>query len=93
MGARYVLIKGGHLAGPATDYLYDGEDLLEFSKVRIDTPHTHGTGCVFSAAIATYLAMELEIKEAVERAKNFIQTGACKSFCPLCSRAGKGPCR
>ena len=74
MGARYVLIKGGHMEGPATDYLYDGKRFFEFSKERIDTPHTHGTGCVFSAAIATQLAMELEIKEAVERAKNFIQS-------------------
>ena len=74
MGARYVLIKGGHLDGPATDCLYDGEDFLEFSKLRIDTPHTHGTGCIYSAAIATYLAMELEIKEAVQRAKDFIHS-------------------
>ncbi len=74
MGARYVLIKGGHLEGPATDSLYDGQDFFEFSKLRIDTPHTHGTGCVYSAALATYLAMELEIKEAVERAKNFIHS-------------------
>jgi hydroxymethylpyrimidine/phosphomethylpyrimidine kinase len=72
MGARYVLIKGGHLDGPATDCLYDGENFFEFSKARIDTPHTHGTGCVYSAAIATYLAIELGVKEAMERAKDFI---------------------
>jgi hydroxymethylpyrimidine/phosphomethylpyrimidine kinase len=72
MGARYVLIKGGHMAGPATDYLYNGKEFLEFSRVRIDTPHTHGTGCVYSAAIATGLALELEVKEAVEKAKDLI---------------------
>lgn len=85
MGARYVLIKGGHLAGPATDYLYDGENFVEFSKVRIDTANTHGTGCIYSAAIATYLAMELEIREAVARAKDFIHS-SIRSALPL----GKG---
>jgi len=85
MGPQYVLIKGGHLEGPATDCLYDGQDFFEFSKVRIDTPHTHGTGCVYSAAIATHLAMELEIKEAVEKAKSFIHDSIRFGF-PL----GKG---
>jgi hydroxymethylpyrimidine/phosphomethylpyrimidine kinase len=72
MGAGYVLIKGGHLDGPATDCLYDGKDFHEFSKARVDTPHTHGTGCVYAAAIATYLSMELEVAEAVAKAKDFI---------------------
>ncbi|OEU47024.1 MAG: bifunctional hydroxymethylpyrimidine kinase/phosphomethylpyrimidine kinase [Desulfobacterales bacterium S3730MH5] len=85
MGARYVLIKGGHLDGPATDYLYDGNNLFKYSKARIDTPHTHGTGCVYSAAIATNLAMELGIKEAIERAKDFIHA-AIRFSVPL----GKG---
>jgi len=85
MGARYVLIKGGHLAGPATDYLYDGEKFFEFSKVRVDTPHTHGTGCVYSAAIATYLALELDVMEAVEKAKDLIHA-AVRFGLPL----GKG---
>jgi hydroxymethylpyrimidine kinase/phosphomethylpyrimidine kinase len=71
-GAKYVLIKGGHLEGPATDRLYDGKDFLEFSKARVDTPHTHGTGCIYAAAIATYLAMELNVAEAVGKAKDFI---------------------
>ena len=88
MGSEYVLIKGGHLNGPATDYLYDGKDFFKFSKVRIDTPHTHGTGCVYSAAIATYLAMECGIKEAVERAKDFIQA-AIRFGLPL--GEGHGP--
>ena len=85
MGARYVLIKGGHLKGPAKDMLYDGKDFFEFSQERIHTPHTHGTGCVYSAAIATYLAMEFEIKDAVRRAKDFVHT-AIRFALPL----GKG---
>jgi hydroxymethylpyrimidine/phosphomethylpyrimidine kinase len=88
MGARYVLIKGGHLAGPATDYLYDGEEFFEFSRVRIDTPHTHGTGCVYSAAIATHLALELDVMEAVEKAKDFIHA-AVRFGLPL--GRGHGP--
>lgn len=88
MGVRYVLIKGGHLNGPATDYLYDGKNLLEFSKPRIDTPHTHGTGCAYSAAIATYLALELEMKAAVQKAKDFMHS-AIRFALPLGS--GHGP--
>jgi hydroxymethylpyrimidine kinase/phosphomethylpyrimidine kinase len=88
MGSKYVLIKGGHLDGPAMDCLYDGENFLEFSKERIDTPHTHGTGCVYSAAIATYLAMELGIKKAIERAKGFIHTSIRFSL-PI--GKGRGP--
>ncbi|MBW1896266.1 MAG: bifunctional hydroxymethylpyrimidine kinase/phosphomethylpyrimidine kinase, partial [Deltaproteobacteria bacterium] len=68
MGARHVVVKGGHLDGPATDCFFDGEEFVEFSKPRIDTPHTHGTGCVYSAAMATYLAMGLGVREALEKA-------------------------
>ncbi len=88
MGAKNVLIKGGHLKGPATDVLYDGRDFWRFSADRIDTPHTHGTGCVYSAAIATYLAKEVEVKEAVRRAKDFVHS-AIKFAVPLGS--GHGP--
>ena len=85
MGARHVLIKGGHLEGPAKDILYDGNDFWEFSKKRVHTPHTHGTGCAYSAAIATYIAMGLQVREAVEKAKDFIHT-AIRFAVPL----GKG---
>ncbi len=88
MGAQHVLIKGGHLGGPATDCLYDGKDFFEFSKPRVETPHTHGTGCVYSAAIATYLGMELDVMEAVQQAKDFIHTAILFSL-PLGS--GHGP--
>jgi hydroxymethylpyrimidine kinase/phosphomethylpyrimidine kinase len=85
MGPRYVLIKGGHFEGPAKDVLYDGKDFSEFSKERIPSRHTHGTGCAYSAAIATYLAMDFGIQEAVARAKDFIHT-AIRFALPL----GKG---
>ena len=51
MGARAVLVKGGHLAGAAIDVLFDGRAWREFSAPRIETRHTHGTGCTYSAAI------------------------------------------
>ena len=88
LGAKYVLIKGGHLGGAATDCLYDGKDFFTFSKARVDTRHTHGTGCVYSAAIATYLAKDLDVMEAVRQAKDFIHT-AIRFGLPLGS--GHGP--
>ena len=50
MGAKHVVVKGGHLSGDAVDLLYDGEDFLEFRSQRIATEDTHGTGCTYSAA-------------------------------------------
>jgi hydroxymethylpyrimidine/phosphomethylpyrimidine kinase len=72
MGARAVLIKGGHAEGDATDLLYDGVDFTEFPAPRIATPHTHGTGCTYSAAITAGLAIGLPLRDAVARAKRFI---------------------
>jgi hydroxymethylpyrimidine/phosphomethylpyrimidine kinase len=72
MGARAVLIKGGHMEGDATDVLFDGAEFHEFPAVRIATPHTHGTGCTYSAAITAGLANGLPLVEAVGRAKSFI---------------------
>jgi hydroxymethylpyrimidine/phosphomethylpyrimidine kinase len=73
MGARNVLIKGGHLEGDATDLLYleDGNVRL-FSAPRVATGHTHGTGCTYSAAVTAGLALGLLLPDAVERAKKFV---------------------
>jgi hydroxymethylpyrimidine/phosphomethylpyrimidine kinase len=73
MGARAVLIKGGHMEGAATDVFFDGAEWREFPAARIDTPHTHGTGCTYSAAITAGLATGLALGDAVARAKIFIQ--------------------
>jgi hydroxymethylpyrimidine/phosphomethylpyrimidine kinase len=73
MGARAVLIKGGHLETDATDLLFDGANWREFPAPRIATRHTHGTGCTYSAAITAGLASGLPLGEAVARAKLFIQ--------------------
>lgn len=73
LGPTYVVLKGGHLLdGPAVDLLYDGKEIHEFTANRVETKHTHGTGCTFAAAIAAELAKGNEIKEAVGTAKQFI---------------------
>jgi hydroxymethylpyrimidine/phosphomethylpyrimidine kinase len=82
LGARAVIVKGGHRAGDADDLLYDGRSFLTFHAARIDTPHTHGTGCTFSAAIAAYLAKGLPLPEAVGAAKQYL-TGALVAAYPV----------
>lgn len=72
LGAKAVLIKGGHLEGPADDVLFDGSTFREFHAPRIATQHTHGTGCTYSAAITAGLARGLTLAEAVTEAKRFI---------------------
>jgi hydroxymethylpyrimidine/phosphomethylpyrimidine kinase len=72
LGARSVLIKGGHLEGDATDLLFDGEEWREFPAPRVATPHTHGTGCTYSAAITAALARGMPLAGAVALAKRFI---------------------
>lgn len=72
LGARNVLIKGGHLPGDATDILLLGDIEHQLANKRLDTNNTHGTGCTMSAAIATFLAQGYPLKAAVERAKRFI---------------------
>jgi hydroxymethylpyrimidine/phosphomethylpyrimidine kinase len=67
-----VLIKGGHLQGDAVDLLFHDGRFREFRAVRIETHHTHGTGCTYSAAIAAFLAHGLPMVDAVARAKRFI---------------------
>ncbi|MGQ9631577.1 MAG: bifunctional hydroxymethylpyrimidine kinase/phosphomethylpyrimidine kinase [bacterium] len=72
LGARNVVVKGGHLPGEAVDLFYDGENFVEYKAPRLDTPNTHGTGCTFSSAIAAELAKGAGVREAVGRAKEYI---------------------
>jgi hydroxymethylpyrimidine/phosphomethylpyrimidine kinase len=76
LGPASVLIKGGHLDhnNGAIDLLYDGRDFELFETKRIDTKHTHGTGCTFSAAITAELAKGKSVSEAVKIGKEFITT-------------------
>lgn len=72
MGCTAVLIKGGHLKGAATDLLFMGDEFYEFMGDRIDTPHTHGTGCTYSAAITAQLALGNDLVMSVDLAKQYI---------------------
>jgi hydroxymethylpyrimidine/phosphomethylpyrimidine kinase len=73
LGAAAVLVKGGHLPGEeAVDLFYDGAEFVRLAVPRIDTPHTHGTGCTYSAAITALLARGETLIDAVRQAKDFI---------------------
>ena len=73
LGARNVLIKGGHLDGPAIDLLLTSDGQFhEFSSNRIDTPNTHGTGCAYSAAITAGLAKGIPLPVAIQSAKLWV---------------------
>lgn len=72
LGACAVLAKGGHLPGPAVDVLLWRGRTLELSAERIVTPHTHGTGCTLSAAIAARLALGDDLEQAVRYAKAYV---------------------
>jgi hydroxymethylpyrimidine/phosphomethylpyrimidine kinase len=72
LGAPHVLVKGGHLGGDAVDVLFSKGELHEFRAPRIDTPHTHGTGCTFSAAITARLALGVPLVDAVRGAKAWL---------------------
>ena len=88
LGAKNVLIKGGHLKDDPTDILYNGKSFFEFPEIRINTKNTHGTGCTLSAAIATELAKGSTPFDAVKNSKKFITT-AIKYSLPFGS--GHGP--
>lgn len=72
MGVVNTVIKGGHLKGAPIDVLLAGGSLYEFSAERIETRHTHGTGCAYSAAITAGLAIGQGLPAAVQAAKEFV---------------------
>ncbi|MCL2706149.1 MAG: bifunctional hydroxymethylpyrimidine kinase/phosphomethylpyrimidine kinase [Spirochaetaceae bacterium] len=80
MGCPNVLIKGGHSTGDAIDVLYDGKSFSYFKKERINTKNTHGTGCTYSSAIASNLALGFPIVEAITKAKEYVTTAIKYSF-------------
>lgn len=92
-GSEYVLIKGGHLNNAsgleavsesertpnlAVDLLYDGDEFVEFKAEYIQSRNTHGTGCTLSASLASNLAKDLSVKDALKLTKSYI-TGAIKN--------------
>ncbi len=73
MGARAVLVKGGHIDGPQiVDLLVTGDGVVRFENPRLETVHTHGTGCTLASAIATGLAQGMDLPSAVSRARDFV---------------------
>lgn len=72
LGAKNVLIKGGHFSGEPVDVLFDGADHYLFHGARIDSKNTHGTGCTLSSAIAANLANGLSLEKAVEQGKQYV---------------------
>jgi len=74
LGPQAVLLKGGHRAGPqVVDLLVErGHPAVRFTSKRIDTPHTHGTGCSLASAIAVSLAQGLPLDQAVARARAYV---------------------
>jgi hydroxymethylpyrimidine/phosphomethylpyrimidine kinase len=79
MGCKAAVITGGHLPEPI-DVLFDGQTWEVFSGTHIDSNNTHGTGCTFSSAIATYLALEFSLRDAIARAKQFVSQALLRSF-------------
>lgn len=74
LGPAAVLVKGGHLEGPVVhDVLAEEGGVSVFDQPRIETRHTHGTGCTLASAIATGLAQGLALREAVGRARRYLE--------------------
>jgi len=78
LGARAVVVKGGHLSGEALDILDDDGRVTVFRAERIETTNTHGTGCTLAAAIAACLGRGMSLEQAIDTAKRFV-TDAIKS--------------
>lgn len=68
-----ILLKGGHFPGDPVDLLYHGQTVKTYTGRRIDTPHTHGTGCALASAVAANLALGLPMPESVARARAYVQ--------------------
>ena len=92
MGAKAVLLKGGHLQGDVLcDVLHQlGTDARVFQSARIHSRNVHGTGCSLSSAIAAYLALGHDMHTAVEQARAFIRQ-AIASGAAVKTGEGHGP--
>ncbi|HEV8529915.1 MAG TPA: bifunctional hydroxymethylpyrimidine kinase/phosphomethylpyrimidine kinase [Methylomirabilota bacterium] len=80
LGARHVLVKGGHLKGDAVDILWNGREMTAFRVPRIESSNTHGTGCTLAAAIAAGLAKGRPLGEAVREAKAYVTKAIREGF-------------
>jgi hydroxymethylpyrimidine/phosphomethylpyrimidine kinase len=85
MGARAVIVTGGHLDRP-TDVLCEGDDIEVFGGDHVKSPNTHGSGCTFSSAVAAQLACGQQLRDALILAKAYVTKAIEKSY-PI----GHGP--
>ena len=88
LGARSVVVKGGHRQGDPTDVFFDGRAHLELPGRRVETTSTHGTGDTFASAIAALLARGMALEEAIRGAKAYL-TAAIEHAYPI--GHGHGP--
>jgi hydroxymethylpyrimidine/phosphomethylpyrimidine kinase len=92
LGARAVLIKGGHGRGPrVVDLLFDGRRFREFVNPRISTRATHGTGCILSSAIAANLALGRSLEDAVGSAIRYLRAALERGVFPGRGRGVPNP--
>jgi hydroxymethylpyrimidine/phosphomethylpyrimidine kinase len=87
LGARWTLVKGGHLDRDPVDLLWNGTTATRYATERLDTRHTHGTGCTLASAVAARLAYGDSVTDAVRAAKDYV-TGAIANGFPLGSGIG-----
>ncbi|MCB2189399.1 MAG: bifunctional hydroxymethylpyrimidine kinase/phosphomethylpyrimidine kinase [Deltaproteobacteria bacterium] len=104
LGATAALVKGGHLPGEPGDLLFDGQEVHFFSAPRLDTPHTHGTGCTLASSLATLLGQGWDLVPAVQRARLLVRRaiagglalgqghGPVHALADLVPRLALGPC-
>ncbi len=91
VGAKAVLIKGGHSTGEeSTDYLFTDGAMHALSAARLETKNDHGTGCTLAAAITAYLALGHQLHDAVGLAKDYLH-GALEAGRDLAVGQGRGP--
>src|SRR5207248_5695100 len=73
LGPVYVVITGGHaFTDRIVDLVYDGDVFTDFATERVAGPHTHGTGCAFSASLAAQLALGRSLPEAIPLAQAYV---------------------
>ena len=91
LGSKSILMKGGHSEGiTSNDLLVTENNYVWFNEKRINTKNTHGTGCTLSSSIASFLARDYSVEEAVSKAKKFV-TNAIRNSKNLSVGKGHGP--
>lgn len=73
LGAKNILLKGGHLKDSPVDIFYNGVDFIIFEGTRINTKNTHGTGCALSSAISANLVKGHSLQKSIQKAKDYIE--------------------